>query len=221
MMGPPTNSAAVNCQPISSAKMMPSSTTILVDAISNAIAAVKFAPLRNSDRVAMANVRGLSSPSSRTIVDLRTMACTTADNAKPRINAHSISQVTDPATASACPIASISPPQQVYRARRHDRKPRHHRGSHEPRRLNGTCPRSLPSDATPSRLPAADGRASAEQRERPTIGTAHNAAITTATSSQPVTPVPMPNGPLLHTTVVAFRRHSPCAARSNESVWVL
>jgi hypothetical protein len=55
----------------------------------------------------------------------------------------------------------------------------------------------------------------------PTIGTAHNAAITTATSSQPVTPVPMPMGPLLHTTVVAFRCHSPCAARSNESVCVL
>ena len=50
MIGPPTNSAAVNCQPSSSARITPSSTTRLVEAISNAIAAVKLAPLRNSDR---------------------------------------------------------------------------------------------------------------------------------------------------------------------------
>ena len=48
--GPPTNSAAVNCQPISRARMMPNSTTRLVEPISNAMAAVKLAPLRNSDR---------------------------------------------------------------------------------------------------------------------------------------------------------------------------
>src|SRR6476661_6156886 len=118
MIGPPTNSAAVNCQPINSARITPSSTTRLVDAISKAIAAVKFAPLRNSERasataayehdddaapntVAMAKVRGRSSPSNPTIVDLRTTACTTADSAKPRINAHRISQVIDPARANA------------------------------------------------------------------------------------------------------------------------
>ena len=50
MIGPPTNSATVNCQPISRARMMPSSMTRLVEAISKAIAAVKLAPLRNSDR---------------------------------------------------------------------------------------------------------------------------------------------------------------------------
>ena len=50
MIGPPMNSARVNCQPISRARMMPSSTTRLVEAISNAIAAVKLAPWRNSDR---------------------------------------------------------------------------------------------------------------------------------------------------------------------------
>ena len=49
MIGPPMNSARVNCQPISSARMMPSSTTRLVEAISKAIAAVKLAPWRNSD----------------------------------------------------------------------------------------------------------------------------------------------------------------------------
>ncbi len=50
MIGPPINSARVNCQPMSSAKITPSSITRLVEAISNAIAAVKFAPLRNSAR---------------------------------------------------------------------------------------------------------------------------------------------------------------------------
>jgi len=48
--GPPTNSAKVNCHPSSSAMMTPSSTTRLVEPISKAIAAVKFAPLRNNDR---------------------------------------------------------------------------------------------------------------------------------------------------------------------------
>ena len=49
MMGPPANSAAVNCQPISSARITPSSMTRFVEAISNAIAAVKPAPFLNSD----------------------------------------------------------------------------------------------------------------------------------------------------------------------------
>src|SRR4029078_738229 len=105
--------------------MMRSSKTRLVEAISKAIAAVKFAPLRNSERAnataayehdddaapkpaATARVRGRSSPSNPTIVDLRTTACTTADSAKPRINAHRISQVMDPARANACPIAPIT-----------------------------------------------------------------------------------------------------------------
>jgi hypothetical protein len=48
--GPPTNSARVNCQPSRSAKIKPSSMTRFVDAISNAIAAVKSALLRNSAR---------------------------------------------------------------------------------------------------------------------------------------------------------------------------
>src|SRR6266540_1767164 len=48
--GPPTNSAAVNCQPSSTARMMPSSTTRLVEANWNAIALVKSAPLRNTER---------------------------------------------------------------------------------------------------------------------------------------------------------------------------
>ena len=120
--GPPTNSAAVNCQPINNARITPSSTTRFVEAISKAIAAVKFAPLRNSERAsataayehdedaapnpaAMASVRGRSSPSSRTTVDLRTTACTTADSANPRIRAHRISHVIDPVTASASWIA--------------------------------------------------------------------------------------------------------------------
>jgi hypothetical protein len=44
------NSAAVNSQPMIRAKMMPSSITKFLLAISKAMAEVKFAPLRNSDR---------------------------------------------------------------------------------------------------------------------------------------------------------------------------
>src|SRR5207249_4442775 len=79
--GPPTNSPSVNSQPRISAIRTPSSTTRFVDAISNAIAAVKSAPLRKSERasataayehdddavpraVAVASDRGESSGSS-------------------------------------------------------------------------------------------------------------------------------------------------------------
>ena len=48
--GPATNSAAVNCHPSTSAITTPSSITRLVEAISNAIAATKFAPFRKSER---------------------------------------------------------------------------------------------------------------------------------------------------------------------------
>ena len=50
MIGPPTNSARVNCQDSRSAMMMPSSMTRLVLAISKTMAAVKLAPRRNSAR---------------------------------------------------------------------------------------------------------------------------------------------------------------------------
>ena len=48
MIAPPTNSASANCQPISSHSTMPSSTTRLVEANMNTIAAVKSAPRANS-----------------------------------------------------------------------------------------------------------------------------------------------------------------------------
>ena len=48
--GPPTNSPSVNCQPRTSAIRMPSSTTRFVEANSKAIAAVKSAPRRKSER---------------------------------------------------------------------------------------------------------------------------------------------------------------------------
>jgi len=127
MIGPPMNSAAVNCQPINRARITPSSTTRLVEPISKAMAAVKFAPLRINERAsataayehdddaapnsaAIPRVRGRSSPINPTMVDLRTTACTTADRANPRINAHRISHVIDPASARACPIAPITTP---------------------------------------------------------------------------------------------------------------
>ena len=118
MMGPPTNSARVNCQDSSSAMMMPSSMTRLVLAISKVIAAVKLAPRRNSARasataayehddeaapspVARASVFGRSSPSSRTMVCRRITACTTAESVNPRISDQVICQVIEPATARA------------------------------------------------------------------------------------------------------------------------
>lgn len=121
--GPPTNSAAVNCHPVSSARMLPNSTTRLVEPLSKAIAAVKLAPLRNSDRArataayehddeaaprpaAGARVRGRSSPRRATTVERRTTACTTADRVKPRISAHRISHVIVPARPRAWPIAA-------------------------------------------------------------------------------------------------------------------
>src|SRR5665811_2236769 len=51
--------------------------------------------------------RGRSSPRSRTTVARRTTAWTTAERANPRIRAHRISQVIDPASDSACPMALI------------------------------------------------------------------------------------------------------------------
>ena len=130
MIGPPMNSARVNCQEMSRARMMPSSMTRLVLAISKTMAAVKLAPLRNSERasataayeqdeeaapspVARASAAGRSLPSSRTTVDRRTTACTTADSVKPRISDQVTCQVIEPARPSAWPSASstrITPP---------------------------------------------------------------------------------------------------------------
>lgn len=53
-----------------------------------------------------ASVRGRSSPSSRTTVDRRTTACTTAAKTNPRISAQVPSQVIDPAMDNAWPIVS-------------------------------------------------------------------------------------------------------------------
>src|SRR5499425_2630511 len=125
MMGPPTNSPRVNCHDSSSAKMMPSSMTRLVLAISKAIAAVKLAPRRNRDRasataayehddeaaprpVATASVLGRSSPSSRMTVWRRTTAWTTADSVNPRISDQVICQVIEPASVRAWPSASTT-----------------------------------------------------------------------------------------------------------------
>lgn len=50
MMVPPTNSAATNCHPMSTASTMPSSITRFVDATMNTIAAKKSAPRAKSER---------------------------------------------------------------------------------------------------------------------------------------------------------------------------
>jgi hypothetical protein len=117
MIGPPTNSASVNCQPRSTASKIPSSITRLVEANSNVIAAVKSAPLRKIERArataayehddeaapspqAIASDLGASSGSNRPISPLETTACTTADSANPRTRAHRISHVIENAKSS-------------------------------------------------------------------------------------------------------------------------
>ena len=102
--------------------MIPSSMTRLVDAISNAIAAVKSAPFWTSDRAsataayeqdelaaprsdATASVRGESSGRSRPMRSFGTTACTTADSVNPRMSAQRISQVIANVIESAWPIA--------------------------------------------------------------------------------------------------------------------
>src|SRR5919197_1366735 len=117
--GPPTNSPSVNCQPRTSAIRIPSSTTRFVDANSKAVAAVKSAPRRKSERAsataayehdddaaprphAIPSERGESSGSRRRISDFDTTACTAPESAKPRINAHRISQNIPNANESAC-----------------------------------------------------------------------------------------------------------------------
>ncbi len=123
MIAPPRYSPTANCQPISSTRMIPSSITRFVEATWNAIAAVKSAPLRNSDRASAtaayehdelaaprpadtASVRRRASPSSRVMVCRRTTACTAADSMNPRISAQRISQVIDSANPNARPIAA-------------------------------------------------------------------------------------------------------------------
>ena len=49
MIGPPTNSARANCQPIRMMSTMPSSITRLVEANMNTMAERKSAPFWNSD----------------------------------------------------------------------------------------------------------------------------------------------------------------------------
>ncbi len=121
---PPTNSAAVNCHPMRRARITPSSMTRFVEANSNAMAAVKSAPLRKIERAsataayeqdedaaprpqAMARDRGESSGSRRVISDFDTTACTAPDRANPRTSAHRISHVIPPVKLSA---SRISPP---------------------------------------------------------------------------------------------------------------
>src|SRR5436305_11434967 len=117
---PPKNSAAANCQPIRTMMIMVSSATKFVDASWNAIAAVKFAPLRKIERArataayeqdddaaprphAIARDFGESLGSNFVISLLETTACTTADNPKPRISGHKISHSIANAIQSAWP----------------------------------------------------------------------------------------------------------------------
>src|SRR5206468_622418 len=121
---PPTNTASVNCQPSSNARITPSSITRFVEANSKAIAAVKFAPFRKMERArataaygqddetaprahAIAKVLGESSGSSRLISALDTTAWTAAERANPSTRAHRISQVIPKARLRAWAIPPV------------------------------------------------------------------------------------------------------------------
>ncbi|MBJ7593734.1 MAG: hypothetical protein JF886_02545 [Candidatus Dormibacteraeota bacterium] len=141
---PPTNSLAVNCQPISSARMMPSSMTRLVEAIMKTIAAVKLAPFWNSDlaiavaayeqddetmpkKVALPRVRTPGLPRTRSIWPRETNACTTPERPNPRMRAQSVSQNMKNASSRLPPMAPNTlmvvlfvpyPPRVSYQLRR-------------------------------------------------------------------------------------------------------
>ncbi len=109
MMGPPTNSAAMNCQPSNTSITMPSSMTRFVDAIMNTMAATKSAPLAKSDfdmadaayeqlddtmpyPAARPTAAGRWLPSFACICSFETNAWTTPESVKPRTRAQSVSQ---------------------------------------------------------------------------------------------------------------------------------
>src|SRR3954451_17651934 len=109
MIGPPMNSAAANCHPMSTSRTTPSSRTRFVDANMNTIAATKSAPFWKSDfAIAVAAKEQLDeimpnpveratagarwSPISRCMSSLDTNVCTAPDRVKPRTSAHSVAQ---------------------------------------------------------------------------------------------------------------------------------
>lgn len=117
-MMPPRNSDAVNCQPIKTTRITPSSITRLVEASSKTIAAVKLPPLRKIERasasaayeqeldatpksVASVRLRGESSPMNFAIVLCETRAWITPESAKPRTSGQNTSQNISKAVTSA------------------------------------------------------------------------------------------------------------------------
>ena len=119
MIAPPTNSASANSKPISSHSTMPSSTTRLVLAIMNTIAAVKSAPRANNvlaraedayeqdelmtpKKDDFARVRGRWLPRAACISVRDTNAWTAPDNAKPRTSAQRVSQNMKNASSRPC-----------------------------------------------------------------------------------------------------------------------
>src|SRR5438477_11988150 len=109
MTGPPTNSAAANCQPMSTNSTTPSSTTRFVDANMKTIAETKSAPFWNSDfaiavaayeqldetmpkPLARATAFGPWSPRTRCISSFDTNAWTAPESVNPSTSAHSVSQ---------------------------------------------------------------------------------------------------------------------------------
>jgi hypothetical protein len=109
MITPPTNSANTNCHPMRTAKTIPSSTTRLVEANMNTMAATKSAPPAKRERAraeaayeqlddtipytdARATEPGRWSPKRRVISSRDTKAWTAPERTKPRTRAQSVSQ---------------------------------------------------------------------------------------------------------------------------------
>src|SRR5204863_1433192 len=120
---PPTYSASVNCQPISTQRTSPSSQTRFVEANWKASADAAPAPFWNSDlaiataayeheldaapsAVAHATGRGPEPLMSASMRSRDTHACTTAENRKPTTRAHQTSQAMRKASFSASAMTS-------------------------------------------------------------------------------------------------------------------
>src|SRR5665213_2778626 len=117
---PPIHSAAVNCQPISNQRMIPSSMTRFVDEKRNARLGMSAAPFLNSvllraalayehdelaapKPVASAICRITSRPSARCIRSLDTSAWTAPESAKPRMRLQPTCHAMPSASMSASP----------------------------------------------------------------------------------------------------------------------
>ena len=126
MIGPPTNSAAMNCHPIRTNRTRPSSRTRLVEANMNTMAVMKSAPFAKSDfdiaeaayehedetipkPAALPTALGERVPRAACIRSFETKAWTMPDSVNPRINAQRVSHSMKKASRSERHRSSRTP----------------------------------------------------------------------------------------------------------------